>query len=380
MEDLPQPPPDKNWFSRHMLLGYGFLILIFAGAVWAGYELKYGGKRNQESGIKNQGEICIQVIQRARNPQTGEVKDFPTPCDVPEGWEKITEINETANWQTYRNEEYGFEFRYPANFGEVKLDLYDGQRGKALRGIFRLNDSLVFGGNTSDYDAGREASLVDTSGFVEVDGKFYNKFGYDMPDAIRKINKDCILVGKGMYGDVTLYDYGAICNLQSIIFPGIAFENRDQTIIDQTEFEKIISTFKSTPPIPAELKAYANTKYSYQLQYPTNWVVEDKDKAVFIHDPGGGEALGINIVIRSESASEVVKGILSGIEPEPFGKLISNKEITIAGIAAREIVYQTAIGINFKDVIFEKNEDTFWIKSQDYEIIDQILSTFKFIE
>lgn len=32
---------------------------------------------------------CIQVITRARNPQTGEIKDFPTPCDIPSGWEKI---------------------------------------------------------------------------------------------------------------------------------------------------------------------------------------------------------------------------------------------------------------------------------------------------
>lgn len=34
-------------------------------------------------------EICIQVITPARNLQTGEVRDFPTPCDVPEGWIKI---------------------------------------------------------------------------------------------------------------------------------------------------------------------------------------------------------------------------------------------------------------------------------------------------
>lgn len=33
--------------------------------------------------------VCIQVITPARNPQTGEVIDFPTPCDVPEGWVKI---------------------------------------------------------------------------------------------------------------------------------------------------------------------------------------------------------------------------------------------------------------------------------------------------
>lgn len=35
------------------------------------------------------GQFCIQVITRARNPQTGEVRDFPTPCDAPEGWKII---------------------------------------------------------------------------------------------------------------------------------------------------------------------------------------------------------------------------------------------------------------------------------------------------
>ncbi len=34
-------------------------------------------------------EFCAQVITRAKNPQTGEIKNFPTPCDVPTGWVKI---------------------------------------------------------------------------------------------------------------------------------------------------------------------------------------------------------------------------------------------------------------------------------------------------
>lgn len=36
------------------------------------------------------GEVCAQVITSARNPDTGEVVDYPTPCDVPEGWEVVT--------------------------------------------------------------------------------------------------------------------------------------------------------------------------------------------------------------------------------------------------------------------------------------------------
>ena len=37
----------------------------------------------------NNGVSCIQVITPARNPETGEVKEFSTPCDIPEGWEQV---------------------------------------------------------------------------------------------------------------------------------------------------------------------------------------------------------------------------------------------------------------------------------------------------
>jgi len=30
--------------------------------------------------------VCAQVITSAQNPETGECREFPTPCDVPEGW------------------------------------------------------------------------------------------------------------------------------------------------------------------------------------------------------------------------------------------------------------------------------------------------------
>ncbi|HEX2252970.1 MAG TPA: hypothetical protein VHQ65_06865 [Thermoanaerobaculia bacterium] len=30
---------------------------------------------------------CIQVIVWARNPGSGECKQYPTPCDVPSGWD-----------------------------------------------------------------------------------------------------------------------------------------------------------------------------------------------------------------------------------------------------------------------------------------------------
>jgi len=42
-----------------------------------------------QRGQDDNGIFCIQVITPAKNPQTGEIKEFPTPCDVPKGWELI---------------------------------------------------------------------------------------------------------------------------------------------------------------------------------------------------------------------------------------------------------------------------------------------------
>ena len=33
--------------------------------------------------------VCIEVTVKAKNPLTGEVKEFGNPCDVPKGWEEV---------------------------------------------------------------------------------------------------------------------------------------------------------------------------------------------------------------------------------------------------------------------------------------------------
>src|SRR5262245_49486339 len=36
---------------------------------------------------------CIQVLAPARNPLTGECRVFPTPCDIPDGWQRTSSCN-----------------------------------------------------------------------------------------------------------------------------------------------------------------------------------------------------------------------------------------------------------------------------------------------
>lgn len=57
---------------------------LFPGAPAASEE-----QVTEEESDVDDAVFCIQVITPARNPETGEIQEFPTPCDVPEGWEEI---------------------------------------------------------------------------------------------------------------------------------------------------------------------------------------------------------------------------------------------------------------------------------------------------
>jgi hypothetical protein len=61
---------------------YVILTLIFGLALVGAVSFLY-----QDSLTK---QACIQVITRAENPVTGEVRDFGTPCDVSSGWQVVS--------------------------------------------------------------------------------------------------------------------------------------------------------------------------------------------------------------------------------------------------------------------------------------------------
>jgi hypothetical protein len=67
---------------------------------------------------KGEAEVCAQVVTDGRNPATGEIKSFPTPCDVPEGWDTLegsgnqTFVENGVTYQRYRNSDLGLSFAY----------------------------------------------------------------------------------------------------------------------------------------------------------------------------------------------------------------------------------------------------------------------------
>lgn len=61
----------------------GFIILAAAVVLVSG--LIFLGEDNFKN-VFTGGPSCAQVLTPAFNPETGELRDFSTPCDVPEGW------------------------------------------------------------------------------------------------------------------------------------------------------------------------------------------------------------------------------------------------------------------------------------------------------
>ncbi len=59
----------------------------------------------REMARKRKAKVCIQVLTPAVNPQTGECRVFPTPCDVPEGWKIVKSCKTTKEFVKKRIEE-----------------------------------------------------------------------------------------------------------------------------------------------------------------------------------------------------------------------------------------------------------------------------------
>jgi len=105
----PIPPhPASPAGKRHIPLWLALGIIILA-AIGVGY----WAWRASNQGVpfaRDVGGCTHDVVVKVRN-SNGEEKFVPANC-IPEGWTQ----DQLADWQTYRNEEYGFEIEYDAEY------------------------------------------------------------------------------------------------------------------------------------------------------------------------------------------------------------------------------------------------------------------------
>lgn len=252
---------NKKW----MVLGIIVLVLILisAGAVY------FFLNSNKQVACTQEAKLCPDGSYVSRTGPKCEFAKCPevTPTRA---------TTDTSSWKTYRNEEYGFEFKFPEEWGNTKTDFVDLAKdeldltaGKSLTIRFTKNPDIQVGSYSLDFAVPRGGAWWDElrNGYQERDGKYYYPSGdlktYD-PDLLIKnpiifsannITGIKTVVSKGDYevGDIPFCEYWftAAFNTKNKQFPGISFsECLNNTSINfeevLNEFDSVISTFKFT--------------------------------------------------------------------------------------------------------------------------------------
>jgi len=305
--------------------------------------------------------------------------------------EKIVE-DETASWKTYRNEEYGYEIRYPSEWIIIKEDpkfvvFADEEETKIQKekqaGEIRCSAGVWL------YDNDEGLSLYDW---------VVNKWGEPEKRYLGKISKVEINNLEGIK-----YEFESMGLETNVLFSKNNKVIDIQTTFDgctdlQTIFNQMLSTFRFIEvDETANWKTYRNENYKYEVKYPPDWKLYEPypdSWAVSFTSPSLQKEFTIDIL-------ETSLGKVIGEKPPPVclagrcsdATFFKDAEITLNNIKGiqRQIIYGDFPGPLIQiETAFSKDKFVFtlgfrhWeiseIKSEDLDFYNQMLSTFRFLE
>lgn len=107
--------------------------------------------------------------------QANQTEEAANNGEETEEAEEDEESNTQEGWTEYRNEELGFTFAYPEEWGEVQVQETTGQRGEQYYASFSNNSSISFSGATLDYMAQRGGNVLTgkNKGWEEKSSTYY---------------------------------------------------------------------------------------------------------------------------------------------------------------------------------------------------------------
>lgn len=237
----PIPSPEKK---PNTLLWVAVLVGIFL--VGLAVVLFVLGERDRDP-----------VVPEEENVEKEEVEELDTSDPA---------LGEIEEWRTYRNEEYGFEFRYPVSFSleigtesfihpDYRHDCFVAELsgGSETESIFefRLNCSGVGLDPTTaeerpDSVDGREAIRIFPGGYV--DGEFPDEQGKFLMVRYTEPDYNFVLWGRGI-----------------------------QDPEDEGLFNQILSTFRFlNEGNNISWQTYRNEEYGFEFRYPEEYIVEDR--------------------------------------------------------------------------------------------------------
>ncbi len=209
--------------------------------------------------------------------------------------------DETADWKTYKNKEYGFEFKYPKEFNldepaivEASNDIDSPFSIDLMSAIVENNghdwESTFFVVETHDkpyglISKGEVFGIKNGEGIEEALQKAYaGKRGVltykDKETNSREEIGKVVMEGKLFYdillsSEKGIYDYSV-----RIIIPfsksGDSMDTQIHKFIEI--YNQILSTFKfMEKDETANWKTYRNEEYGFEVRYPNNWLKDEVD-------------------------------------------------------------------------------------------------------
>ena len=136
----------------------------------------------------------------------------------------------------------------------------------------------------------------------------------------------------------------------------------------------------------ADWKTYTNNQYGFEIKYPEGWDMQENipNKKFVLKFTAKENYPVLAIQFLADDYSKIMAGeekkLSDWIKNNPEQPAGVENDIVFSGIPAKEFLYYSPIGAEEQLIIIEKNNLVLQVNSYKNSVLDQMLSTFKFIE